>query len=469
MSTYDPRLLIRVLSDLEEKLQRFTLDSSDTLKEAEYIQRCAEERTNQAIRCSAIAKSQVEYNLEDVQEIEVEVSRIVSQCSTAIETSHQTLAIVNQAQQKADSTLNHWQNELQIALAWQARAEVRLDQAIQIYQQAERNVESARNALSRSEARLRRCINDQDRKNCNSEERAYNNAKAAVLVALEELQEAEIEVLAAQEELERAKARVGCCQKAVNYAEQAVHHAKLAVEQAEQALSDAERSSESAESANRAASNAQAKSTEADEQVEQLLIRVHQSESFTNEAQVYNQTSRLRADSAHRLSKLGTLELKDRIRHLISLNQASLEEKQRYGVDSLQKSVGSPDIAGNVPSKPFKYREDYNYLDEFGSIRIVAETDQGTDIGFIIAAKEKESDSSEQVRVRIKDTEVAKKYRRKGIASSLLQNLEERLPIGTELYFQENQEPDYWKDQGFQERTLLDGSREYFKKIQKLI
>jgi chromosome segregation ATPase len=343
MSTYDPRTLIRILGVLEEEVQRFTQASSDTLKQAEYTQGCAQERINQALRWSAIASNQVKSDLEDVQKIEAEVSSLLTQCSTAIEAAHETLAIVNQAQQRAESTLNHWENELQMALAWQARAEARLERAIQIYQQAQRNLESARSALNRAESSLQRCINDPERKNCNSEERAYNNAKAAVLVALEELQEAEIEVHSAQEELERAKARVRCCQNAVNYAKQAVHHAELAVERANQAVNGAERSLESVESANRAATNAQSKATEAEQQAEQLLIKVHQAEAFTNEAQIHSQTARNMADSAHRLSSIGMQELRYRISQLTKLNQAS---SGFWG--AVEKGVAAVQIAGGL-------------------------------------------------------------------------------------------------------------------------
>lgn len=343
MNAYDPRALIRILGILEEEVQRYTQASSDTLKQAEYAQCCAQERINQALYWSAIASNQVKSDLEDVQEIEIEVTSLLNQCSTAIETSHETLAIVNQAQQRAGLTLSSWENELQIALAWQTRAQARLERAIQIHQQAQRNLESARSALNRAESSLQRCINDSERKNCISEERAYGNATAAVLIALEELQEAEIEVHAAQEELERAKARVCCCQNAVNYAKQAVHHAELAVERANQAVNGAERSLESVESANRAATSAQTQATEAEQQAEQLLIKVHQAEAFTNEAQIHSQTARNMADSAHRLSNIGMQELRYRISQLTKLNRAS---SGFWG--AVEKGVTAVQIAGGL-------------------------------------------------------------------------------------------------------------------------
>ena len=272
MSTYDPRTLIRAFDVLQDELNRLNQTSGDTLKQSEYTQACAQERVSQALRWSAIANNQVKVDLEDVEEIESEVNGVLSQCDTAVDIAHETVAAIEQARQQAEATLNHWQAELQIALAWQARAEERLAKAIQIFQQAERAYESAKRDLSSAESSLERCAKDPERKSCDGEQRKYKNAREAVLYAIDALKVAEIEVQAAQEDLEEAKERVRCCRAAVSYAEQAVQRSHTAKEQAEQALNDAERSLENAESANRAASNAQTKSVEAEEHIEQLLI-----------------------------------------------------------------------------------------------------------------------------------------------------------------------------------------------------
>jgi tetratricopeptide (TPR) repeat protein len=323
MSTYDPRTLIKVFTGLREEMYRFTQTASDILKQAEYTQVCAQERVVQALRWGAIADNQVKSDLEDVQEIEAEVESILSQCSTAVDIAHETISAVEQAQQQSETTLEKWEAELQLALAWQARAEERLERAKQAFQQAERNFQSAKRDLEHAESSLERCAKDPERKNCNSEQRAYNNARSAVSQAIEALKVAEAEVNAAQADLERAKARVRCCRSAVGYAEQAVQHAHTAMEQAAQALNDAERSLENAESANRAANNAQSKALEEEEHIEQLLIKVHQAERITDEAQVHTQTARNMSDSAYRLAIMGNQELEHRKDQLIRLNQIS--------------------------------------------------------------------------------------------------------------------------------------------------
>ena len=323
MNTYDPRVLVRAFNILQEELQQFNQVSSDTLKESEHTQKCAQERFNQASRSSAIALNQAKSDIEDVKSVDQEIRILLSDSNAAIETAHQTVAMVDKSRQQAEITLEHWQNELQIALAWQARAEARLQRAIQEYERAQRSLASAKQDLAYAESSLRSCVKNPERKSCSGEERAYNNARAAVAVAIEELQEAEIELRAAQEELEMAKARVRCCRQAVAYAEKAMQHANLATEQANQALNEAERSLESATSADRAIAKASTKATEEHELVEQATGQIRQAESFVTQSQVSIQLARNKSDSAYNLAKQGSQELGYRTKQLIDLNRSS--------------------------------------------------------------------------------------------------------------------------------------------------
>ena len=321
MSRHDPRILIRAFDILNEEFSRFNQISSDTLKEAEHTQKCAQERINQANRATAISLNQSQSDAENVKEGDTEIRGLLSNSSEAVEVAHQTLEKVNQASQQAQTTLSVWQNELQKALAWQARAEERLVRAIQEYERAQRNLAIAQQDLASAESCLESCLNDSERKSCNSEERAYNSARAEVAEAIQELKIAEIEVRAAEEELERARARVRCCQKAVGYAEQAVQHANLAKEQANHAFNEAERSLESAESANRAITKASTKVTEENELVQQAIGQVKQAEGFVAQSQVSVQVARSKADSAYNLAVRGNKELAYRRDQLVRLNQ----------------------------------------------------------------------------------------------------------------------------------------------------
>ena len=69
MSTFDPRVLVRAFNILQEELQRFNQVSSDTLKESEHTQKCAQERFNQASRSSAITLNQAKSDIEDVKAV----------------------------------------------------------------------------------------------------------------------------------------------------------------------------------------------------------------------------------------------------------------------------------------------------------------------------------------------------------------------------------------------------------------
>jgi len=321
MSKHDPRILIRAFDILNEEFNRFNQISSDTLKEAEHTQKCTQERINQANRATAISLNQSQSDAEDVEEVDTEIRGLLSNYSDAVEIAYQTLEKVNQVSQQAQTTLSVWQNELQKALAWQARAEERLARAIQEYERAQRNLASAKQNLASAESSLRSCMSDPERKSCSGEEQTHNNARAAVVVALEKLQIAEMEVRAAEEELERARARVRCCQQAVDYSQQAVQHANLATEQANQAFNEAERSLESAESANRAITKASTNATEENELVQQAINQVQQAEGIVTQSQVSVQIARSKADSAYNLAVCDNQELAYRRDQLVRLNQ----------------------------------------------------------------------------------------------------------------------------------------------------
>jgi len=343
VKNYDPRVLIRTFDTLEEERQKFNQVSSDTLRDAEHTQKCSQERVNQALRSSAIALNQAKDDLDDVELANGEVQNLLSQSGSAVETAHETLEIVNNARQQAEYTLATWESQLQKALAWQARAEAQLRRAIQQYEQAQRNLASAQRNLESAADRLRSCINDPERKkNCNSEQEAYNKAQAKVVVAIEILEEAQREVHAAQQELERAQARVRCCQQAVSYALTAVGHANTATQQANQALNEAERSLESAESAHRAITQANSKAIQEHELAEAATSEIHQAESKVTQSQVSCNTARSQADSAYNLAVRGNQELNYRKAQLIRLNRASgsFSGAVQKGIAAVQIATG---------------------------------------------------------------------------------------------------------------------------------
>jgi len=70
------------------------------------------------------------------------------------------------------------------------------------------------------------------------------------------------------------------------------------------------------------------------------------------------------------------------------------------------------------------------------------------------------------IRIKVKDTVVSENFRGQGVVSQLLENLITKIPSGTEIYFQENQAPDYWIKKGFKRRLNIDGITEFFKIVE---
>ncbi|WP_030008270.1 hypothetical protein [Picosynechococcus sp. NKBG042902] len=325
MSRYDPRILIQNFDSLQKDFACFNIASDEILGEAESTQNHAQERINHATRATAIALNQVQSDREDVNKFDTDIQALLSKSHNAINIAQQTLGQVTQASQRAETTLTVWENELEAALVWQARAEERLARAIQMYEEAQRYLETAKRDFESAEVRLRRCRNDPERNNCRGEERAYNNAQAELESAREDVQLAKIEVRDAKAELESAKARVRCCQQAVGYAERAVQHAAIAMEQADQALNEAERSNESATSADRAIAKAKSNATAETELVQQAINQVKETDSIVAQSRQSLIVARTKANSARNLAVDGNNELTDRRDQLVRFNQTTAD------------------------------------------------------------------------------------------------------------------------------------------------
>jgi len=168
--------------------------------------------------------------------------------------------------------------------------------------------------------------------------------------------------------------------------------------------------------------------------------------------------------------------LNERIEFLASLNSENLEIYNQYAISSpVDSSVfpvssqstyisSSATTLTDSPSSKFQYVDRYNYFNDAGDyrpIRIEAiDPDTNQEIGFINA--EHMADN----RIKIKDTVVPENFRDQGVGSQLLENLIAKIPSGIEIYFQENQAPDYWIKKGFKERLNFDGIAEFFKVIE---
>lgn len=484
MSTVDSQILISKLTDLTDEIKRCVCVQRDTLKDALYSHNYTNERVNQCNYHVGIIKNQVENDLQNLENEKIQVFSQLRKCNQATKTSYATLREVESALQSATDTLKKWKNELNQALEWLEKAEARMELAIKEYEAAEANLERAKTKLERAEAALRSCINDRERSNCNSESRAYELAKVEALNALTRLESAEIELRLAQEEVEKAKARVNCCNKAVNFAEQAVSYAAVALENANQAVNSAERSLEEVEASERHLRVAEEKVKEEQEIVEDMNQKVVQGENLSNQAFSVYLKGYEASEYSQRLATLGCQDIAKRMEELYRLNyQEALfsnpvtgeivysqpltcEVTAIPGIGLIDESAKTPSVSDFAKNLNFKIEPVSNT--DFQKI-IAINPRNNEKVGFLEFA------SSEDNKVRIIDTQVPEAFQgrnnpeTKGIGSMLFQNLEKRMPNGTEIYFFENLKPEFWEKMGFMETNDEKSPRHDKIKYYKLV
>lgn len=139
------------------------------------------------------------------------------------------------------------------------------------------------------------------------------------------------------------------------------------------------------------------------------------------------------------------------------------EEEIDRAIQAESAIATEPAACGNnFSGAEVRHHTAYNYLDELGgSVKIEAKSSEGKETGFITAERTGAN------RVKIKDTIVPKAFQKRGIASELLSDLESKLPQGTELYFEENQAPEFWEKKGFKSRVAKDTKTvEYYKLVE---
>lgn len=487
MGENNPRKLIQILQDLTDEIKRFTTTVNDTFKQANYSQKVANERINQGLHQAGILQNLVAEDSAKIQEVKAEITELLTKCDQAVEDAHQTLTQVTNAHNFANETLKKWEYELELALSWLHRAEIRLERAIQEYNDARQDVESAKYQLQSAQSSLSSCLSYRDsegrRKDCSYEYRKVAEAEANLERAIIRLQLAEIELSEAQAEVEAAKARVACCRRAVAYAQEAVIHSENAVLNANDAVNFAERSLEEITTTEKFLIKAEDIVVSAQENAENMMIQVKEAQRLTDEAQNFYQQAEKLGDATYNYATLGSREIEDKINNLIQFNRPdsilSMSGSATFSSQSLPNSTTLPG-AGSINPKKIASTNSYqpkisefanslNY-DNFGyggtlnlneSNQISVLDNQGNEtncyINYIM---------TEPGRVKIQDTIVSPQYQRQGIGYKLVESLESKLPKGTVLYFEENQAEGFWAKIGFSKK---EGTNFYEKIVYSII
>ncbi|MBA3531141.1 MAG: hypothetical protein H0T73_04380 [Ardenticatenales bacterium] len=321
MAEKNPRRLALILEDLQQELSRWALKASAAINASSYRQRQMREQVVQVQRQTNIIVQRLVDDRETTKAAEEEVKTVYATCEDAKELSHHTLAKAVATLKQADDTLLHWQNELELALAWLKRAEERVRLAEIELAAAQAELRTAQSELSWAENAYRSCHNKGRRKNCNGEAARVQAAQARVVQARHRVHLAEVELAAAKAERERARARVRCCQTAVGYATEALNMATDAHEQATIAVNVAERSLEVAESAQRVMVAIHSLIAQEEEKSEEMETLVQRITVLEDEAQTQHTTASRTEEIAQSYHTFARMELDHRILRLYALDR----------------------------------------------------------------------------------------------------------------------------------------------------
>jgi chromosome segregation ATPase len=279
-------VLVQALEDLQEELRRWSSAASDAIRVAEHKQRHGQENVRQMMHRTAIALDQALQDQYDHDSLAVTLQELLERCTEGKRGCAATRAEAVNVLGRARATLAHWEQQLAAALEWLARAEHRLQLALEDLNAAQAELQSAEYELDSAISAYNRCIDDQNRKDCSGPRSRVERAEARVHAAQAWVYRAQAEVQAARHEVALARARVACCREAVSYSQQAVQVAQSAFSNAEFAVNAAERALEFAFASQRFLTSAQ-------EEINLEKLAAQDSQNQALEAEARTEESRL--------------------------------------------------------------------------------------------------------------------------------------------------------------------------------
>lgn len=321
---YDPGRLAGNLEKLVKELADWSYAIKETRDMASFEQRQTEETVVQAEQHAKIIAHQLANDQEMLHKTNEALTTARALCKEGCDRARQTLTQVQNAHSHAIHTLQHWEAELEKAVAWLRRAQGRLARAIQALHIAEAALRSAESELSRARSALSSCNNDSSRKSCSGEAAAVQRAGARVATARTEVAAAQQEVQAAQQEVQAAEARVTICSRAVDFAHQAVHIAQEAEQTARQGLNFAERSLEHIEAAYKALQEANKALRWEEEEVHAMIVAIRAASTNLDDAKQHQRTAEYYENEAQRASYRAQYDIQDKVQQLYDLNRPSL-------------------------------------------------------------------------------------------------------------------------------------------------
>lgn len=454
---YDPRQLIYILDELLDRLKFTQYSAQPTLEDVGYYQNCLSQSIEEIDRLSSINEFNLAEEEEQITEAIEGVNNLSETASIAVEAAVEQAIAVEATKQQAESVLEHWTKKLAKALDWLKKAQKKLIQAEAQLEKAKRELEIAQRQLKLANAGLLTCRLNPWQEDCSAEKARQRQAKNNVLqaegylaIALEQVQEA-------KEEVELAQAEVKKCQQAVNYTKQALKESELALEIVESTQKSAELALEIVDSANKQVKVAEAKIREAQELTEEMLRHSIAAKSEREQAQHYYQQAEESLEASTRLTTLGIKEIEYSQQQLQEFNRPNYNTPIYSGVVRQQNNA--------IARKSLTL----NYYLRYGSFNV---GDTGQIASKLASGKDANSHINFEVtsdrRIKILDIIVSPDLRRQGIGRKLVQNLISQLPSDSELYFIDNQAPEFWAKLGFKSRELGGQQKEFYFRLSGL-
>ena len=131
MSAIDPGILALALGDLQEELVHWGGAASEAIHSAEDAQRKSNEAVERMLHWSHIVEEQAQRDSEASRDVRERQAKLVHQCEDSVTTAMAVQQTAGRLHSLAQTTIRHWLQELSVAKAWLARAERRLELALQ--------------------------------------------------------------------------------------------------------------------------------------------------------------------------------------------------------------------------------------------------------------------------------------------------------------------------------------------------
>lgn len=215
MTATDPRHLIPRLEDLSERIQRAAAEARDLMAQSVWLQAQMREQANHVNDRAIIAASTAADDLRRAESCGSAVGVTHARWESTSQTTHAVAKNAATCRANADAARAKWENEVHLAI-------YRVQNAVAAVDAAEHAVDSARSHLQAAKAALASCRTPVPR--TDSQGRTYyvqrdcSNYEAAVVAAMEHLEEARMRLHVAEAELAAAKAHLTACKHALELA-----------------------------------------------------------------------------------------------------------------------------------------------------------------------------------------------------------------------------------------------------------